>query len=233
MSYCVNCGVELDSTAEACPLCHTPVYHPRQPIDRESPKPFPTERQEVPLAAKWELAVLISAMLASAAVCCGILNIFLRAGLWSLYIIGAAVMLWIFLVPPLLRRGLSPVIQLLADVAAVSAYVGAIAWNLHGLGGWYLHIALPVILWLGAELLTVMLPLRRGRSILSTITIIIGAIGVFPVGVELFCDLYFRGVWQPGWSLVVLTIGVALMIPLIVVRRVPSLREEVRRRFHM
>ena len=81
MSYCVNCGVELDSTAEACPLCHTPVYHPRQPIDRESPKPFPTERQEVPLAAKWELAVLISAMLASAAVCCGILNIFLRAGL--------------------------------------------------------------------------------------------------------------------------------------------------------
>lgn len=233
MSYCVNCGVELDPTAEACPLCHTPVYHPRQPIDRESPKPFPTERQEVPLAAKWELAVLISAMLASAAVCCGILNIFLRAGLWSLYIIGAAVMLWIFLVPPLLRRGLSPVIQLLADVAAVSAYVGAIAWNLHGLGGWYLHIALPVILWLGAELLTVMLPLRRGRSILSTTTIIIGAIGVFPVGVELFCDLYFRGVWQPGWSLVVLTIGVALMIPLIVVRRVPSLREEVRRRFHM
>ena len=233
MSYCVNCGVDLDPTAEACPLCHTPVYHPRQPIDRESPKPFPTERQEVPLAAKWELAVLISAMLASAAVCCGILNIFLRAGLWSLYIIGAAVMLWIFLVPPLLRRGLSPVIQLLADVAAVSAYVGAIAWNLHGLGGWYLHIALPVILWLGAELLTVMLPLRRGRSILSTITIIIGAIGVFPVGVELFCDLYFRGVWQPGWSLVVLTIGVALMIPLIVVRRVPSLREEVRRRFHM
>ena len=233
MSYCVHCGVELDSTAEFCPLCHTLVQDPVQPVDRESPKPFPTERQEVPLAAKWELAVLISAMLASAAVCCGILNIFLRAGLWSLYIIGAAVMLWIFLVPPLLRRGLSPVIQLLADVLAICAYVGAIAWNLHGLGGWYLHIALPIILWLGAELLAVMLPIRRGRSILSTTTIIIGAIGVFPMGVELACDLYFRGVWQPTWSLVVLTIGVALMIPLIVVRRVPSLREEVRRRFHM
>ena len=32
---------------------------------------------------------------------------------------------------------------------------------------------------------------------------------------------------------VVLTIGVALKMPLIIVRRVPSLREEVRRRFHM
>ena len=184
MSYCVHCGVELDPTAEFCPLCHTPVQNPVQPVDRESPKPFPTERQEVPLAAKWELAVLISAMLASAAVCCGILNIFLRAGLWSLYIIGAAVMLWIFLVPPLLYRGLSPVIQLLADVLAVSAYVGAIAWNVGGLSGWYVHIALPIILWLGAELLAVMLPLRRGRSILSTTTILIGAIGVFPLGVE-------------------------------------------------
>ena len=78
MSYCVHCGVELDPTAEFCPLCHTPVQNPVQPVDRESPKPFPTERQEVPLAAKWELAVLISAMLASAAVCCGILNIFLH-----------------------------------------------------------------------------------------------------------------------------------------------------------
>lgn len=233
MSYCVNCGVELDATAERCPLCHTPVQNPRQPVDHDRPRPFPPERQEVPVTAKWELAVLISAMLASAAVCCGILNLFLRAGWWSLYIIGAAVMLWIFLVPPLLRRGLSPVIQLLADMAAVAVYVLAIAWNLHGVSTWYVHVALPIIIWLGAELLAVLLPLRRGRSILSTITILIGAAGFFPVGIELFCDLYFHGVWEPRWSLVVLTIGVALMIPLIVVRRVPSLREEVRRRFHM
>lgn len=142
-------------------------------------------------------------------------------------------MLWIFLVPPLLRRGLSPVIQLLADMAAVAVYVLAIAWNLHGVSTWYVHVALPIMIWLGAELLAVLLPLRRGRSILSTITILIGAAGFFPVGIELFCDLYFHGVWEPRWSLVVLTIGVALMIPLIVVRRVPSLREEVRRRFHM
>lgn len=65
MSYCVNCGVELDSTAQACPLCHTPVFNPNELVDRKSPTPFPVERSEVPLAAKWELAILISAMLAS------------------------------------------------------------------------------------------------------------------------------------------------------------------------
>lgn len=42
MSYCVNCGVELDSTASFCPLCRTPVVNPRQPVDTGSSPPFPT-----------------------------------------------------------------------------------------------------------------------------------------------------------------------------------------------
>lgn len=231
MSYCVNCGVELDQTTEVCPLCHTPVLNPRERVDRQSPKPFPTEKSEVSLPSKWELALLISSMLASMAVCCGVLNLLLpRETAWSLYVIGAAVMLWIFLVPPLLRRGLSAVVQLLCDMGAVAAYVLAIAWNLAGMG-WYLRLALPIILWLGMILLV--LTLRRHHSILTTITTILGMIGLFLVGVELVCDWYFRKCWEPGWSLVVLVVMVALMIPLIVVRRVPALREEARRRFHM
>ena len=67
MSYCVNCGVELDSTASFCPLCRTPVVNPRQPVDTGSSPPFPTERREVPPASKAELAILVSSMLASAA----------------------------------------------------------------------------------------------------------------------------------------------------------------------
>ena len=47
MSYCGNCGVELDPTARACPLCHTPVVNPNQPVDTVSPKPFPPEPGEV------------------------------------------------------------------------------------------------------------------------------------------------------------------------------------------
>lgn len=232
MSYCVNCGVELDRTAESCPLCHTPVLNPQELVDRQGPRPFPTEKGEVPLPAKWELALLISAMLASVSVCCGVLNLFLRTGhIWSLYVIGAAVMLWIFLVPPLLRRGLSPVVQLLCDLGAVAVYLLAIAWNLKGLG-WYVHLALPILGWLGCLILALMWQFRR-RSVITSITLTIGAAGLFPVGVELACDLYFRQAYQPRWSLVVLTVAVALVIPLIVVRRVPSLREEARKRFHM
>ena len=234
MSYCVNCGVELDSTASVCPLCRTQVCNPNQPVDRDAPKPFPTERSEVPPASKWELAVLISAMLGSVAVCCGLLNLFLRAShIWSLYVIGAAAMLWVFLVPPLLCRKLPMPVVALADTAAVGLYLLLIALELSGLH-WYLLLALPVVGLLGLLLQFLVLTLREHRrSILSTISLIIGSAGIFVLGLELFGDLYFHGVWRPSWSLVVLIVAGALEIPLVVVRRVPSLRDMVRKRFHM
>lgn len=234
MSYCVNCGVELDGTAKRCPLCQTPVYNPRQPAPSNCPPPFPTERSEVSLASRWELAVLISAMLGSVALCCGLLNLFLQARhIWSLYVIGAAAMIWVFLTPPLLWRKLPLPLAAVLDAAAVGLYVLLIAWELRGLD-WYLHLALPIVLLLGLILLILALLLQDGRrSILSSIMLIIGSAGIFIAGLELLGDLYFYGVWQPTWSLVVLAVTAALEIPLLVVRRVPGLRKEARRRFHM
>ena len=234
MSYCVNCGVELDSTASFCPLCRTPVVNPRQPVDTGSPPPFPTERREVPPASKAELAILVSSMLASVAVCCGLLNLVLRSGhIWSLYVIGAAAMLWLWLVPPLLARGMHLLLRLLLDVAAVALYVYLISVDLNG-RDWYLGLAAPIILWGGAILLLLGLVLRvYRRSALTTMTILIGSIGVFVFGMEFFVDRWLHQLWSPSWSLVVLTICIGMVIPLIIIRRVPALREEARRRFHL
>ena len=234
MSYCVHCGVELDATASFCPLCHTRVLDPGQPVDTASPKPFPTRRGEVAPAAKQEVALLITAMLASVAVCCGVLNLFLRADrMWSLYVIGAAAMLWLWLVPPLLARGMHLLLRLLLDVAAVALYVYLISVDLNG-RDWYLGLAAPIILWGGAILLLLGLVLRvYRRSALTTMTILIGSIGVFVFGMEFFVDLWLHQLWSPSWSLVVLTICIGMVIPLIIIRRVPALREEARRRFHL
>lgn len=234
MSYCVNCGVELDSTAAVCPLCQTPVQNPRQPVDRDSPTPFPAERSEVSLPSQWELAVLISAMLGSVAICCGLLNLFLRTShIWSVYVIGAAAMLWVFAVPPLLWRKLPLPVMTLLDGAAIGLYVLLIAWELDGLD-WYFHLALPAVILLGLILLVqVLLLQKRRRSMLSTIAVVIASVAVFVVGLELLGDLYFHGEWDPSWSLVVLVVAGALELPLLVVRWVPGLRREARRRFHM
>lgn len=137
--------------------------------------PFPTERREVPPASKAELAILVSSMLASVAVCCGLLNLVLRSGhIWSLYVIGAAAMLWVWLVPPLLLRTMHLYLRLSADVLAVALYVFLISVDLDG-SAWYWHLALPIILLLGAALLFLGFMMgARPRSTLSRITLVIG-----------------------------------------------------------
>ena len=234
MSYCVNCGVELDPTARACPLCQTPVQNPRQPVDTELPPPFPTHREEVQPVSKKELALLLTILMASVSVCCGVLNLFiLHSGRpWSLYVVGAAVMLWIWLVPPLLIRGMPLWLRLFLDVCAVGVYVYLISIDLHGLD-WFLGLAAPIILTGGAIVVGLGLILSRGRSIITSVTLIIGSVGLFLVFVELFVDRWLYHAYDPGWSLVVAAVCVALVVPLVIIRRRPALRDEVRRRFHM
>lgn len=232
MSYCVHCGVELDPTAKSCPLCCTPVYDPASPVCTSGERPFPSNRSEVALPSRPEVALLITVMLVSATLCCALLNIFLRPQrLWSLYILGAAVLLWVWSVPPLINRKMPLWFRLFLDGLAVGTYVLLIAVDLDGLD-WFMGLALPIVL-LGDACVLFLGALLPRRSILSGTTLAIATLGVFLMGLELFIDVYTDGSWDPTWSLIVLAVCVALIIPLIVVRRVPSLREEARRRFHM
>ena len=61
MSYCVNCGVELERNAGECPLCNTPVVNPREQMrqgsakagaDREEAGAFPREKGQVETVKK-------------------------------------------------------------------------------------------------------------------------------------------------------------------------------------
>lgn len=235
MSYCVHCGVELHPTADRCPLCGTPVLDPGAPEGPAGPPPFPTQRREVPPADRRSLALLISSMLASAAAATGVLNLwFFYPGVpWSLYIAGACAMLWFFFVPPLWWRGMHRLLRLLVDIAAVALYLLLIALALDGVRSWYPGLALPIVLLVGAFGLFLTLTLGRQRSILSTIILCTGSVGFLSVGLELLISRYLFGAYSASWSIIVLVISIALIIPLLVVRRHPALREEARRRFHL
>ena len=200
MSYCVNCGVELDPGAARCPLCGTPAWKP----DPDAPSYFPTKPAEVPPASRRAAAALLT-----------------------------AVMLWIWFVLPMLARRIPIFFRLTADVAAVGVYVFLISIDLSG-GAWFRGLALPILGWACVLVFLLSFLLRGGRrSRLSAIAMCIGTVGLMALGVEYCMDRFFRAAWQPTWSLVVVVICVGLIIPLRVVRRVPSLREEARRRFNM
>ncbi len=216
------------------PLCQTPVYNPNQPVNEAAPKPFPTERKEVPPSSKLPIAILISTVLASVAVCCGILNLFLKTQhTWSLRDRRSDYAVDLDRAPfaPPQKGYLSSTAT--GRCPCHRRLCLPIAVDLDG-WDWYLHLALPIILLLGALFLFWGVTMgQRKRSTLSSIALVIASSGVFTLGVEGLIDGYLHGSWSPSWSLIVLAICVILLIPLIVIRRVPSLREEVRRRFHM
>lgn len=234
MPYCVNCGVELDETEHCCPLCQTRVYHPERLGSSGGAPPFPTRRELVPPVSKLELALLLTVLYLSAAVSCGLLNLLLGRGVfWSLYVMAALAMLWIWTVLPLIFRRMHPLSRLLLDLGAVAVYVYCVALELDG-QHWFWGLALPVILLAGGVLLALGLCLDGGkRSVLSTIILFILALGLFLLGVELLIDRWIQGRFSPSWSLVVAAICVSLSIPLTVIRHVPSLREAARRMFHL
>ena len=95
MSYCVNCGVELDASATKCPLCGTPVYNPKAPEPSTQPSPFPKEKGQVEVVKRKDLGVLLTVIVLATAVTCGLLNaLVFRNSLWSLAVIGVFLILW-------------------------------------------------------------------------------------------------------------------------------------------
>ena len=234
MSYCVNCGVELNPAARECPLCRTPVLNPSCPVDADAPSFFPTRREEVAPVSRREAALLLSSMLLSVAICCTLLNLVFYSDVWwSFFIGGAMAMHWVWFVPPLLSRKLFIWVRLTLDVLAVGVYILLIAIALDGMD-WFVGLALPIVA-AGVLVIPVLYWIIRTRrcSLLVSAVLVLLALGLFAVLTEFLCDRYLKGVWLPGWSMVVLASCVGLSIPLIIVRRVPSLREEARRRFHM
>ena len=234
MSYCVNCGVELGEGTKVCPLCQTPVVNPRDLEPREVKPFFATRQEKIQPVSKRSMALLLTSMFASVAVCCGLLNLALRPDLmWSLYAAGAAVMLWIFFVPPLIWRNMTLPVKTFLNMGAVALYVLLIALETRGMD-WYMELALP-ILFTGAVLVLVICDfVRDGKHSLltSSVAVLIG-VGLQCGMIEFVVDRYVRGTWQPGWSLIVVAVCIGLSVPLIVVRSVSSLREEARRRFHV
>lgn len=226
--YCVNCGVELNPGAERCPLCGTPAWKP----DPAEPPYFATKPPEIPAVENYGLAILLSSMLLSVALCCGLLNLILLPGrFWSYYVIGAAVMLWVWFVLPMVFRKLPVVIRLTLDVAIVGVYIWLISIDLNG-GAWFRGLVVPILIW-ACVLVFLLCLLSRNRSILTKISLCVGAVALLVIGIEYAIEYYLFGAAHLTWSLVVATICIALIIPLRVIRHVPALREEVRRRFDL
>lgn len=235
MSYCVNCGVELEKTIKICPLCDTQVNNPKQAVDTTSPTPYPKKRAAMEPVDRKETALLLTLVLSTPSIACLIINfIILRQGIWSLYVMGACAIVWTFFVPSLLfKNRLHNIVYVIFDALAVVAYMYVFVLQF-GNNGWLEGIAIPIILLVSILLLIVSNIYSYYQPPIIIVTMsVIAAIGVFTVGVELILNLYFKQTLYIFWSAIVAICCGMIIIPLAIIISNHKLREEVRRRLHL
>ena len=233
MSYCVNCGVELDITASACPLCNTKVYNPNQPVATDVPTPYATVKgHSEPVKAR-EFMILMSITLATAAAVCFFLNYFtIQIGRWSFYTAGIFALLWIFMAPAFFPNKVTIYGAVALDGIMVALNVGIIGF-LHPGNGWYFHIALPLII-LGTLLFEIIFTFiyHLKSSLIGRTAICVSAIGVFCIATEMVIDLYLNNYFYLRWSAIVATCAIVIDIVLLTIYLQDGLRAEIRRRMH-
>ncbi|MBQ8592646.1 MAG: hypothetical protein IJ485_07865 [Lachnospiraceae bacterium] len=233
MSYCVNCGVELEASHTSCPLCNTPVLNPKQLSLTQSVPPFPKEKGQVEVVKRKDLAILLSVVLLSTAITCGLLNLLVyNESLWSLVIIGACVVIWVFMIPLVIYTKLPIYVSILFDGIVLAIYLFMIT-GLTTNNSWYFHIAMPIIMLLTFLAECMALLLRKFRaSFLFTATISFAELAILCTGIELFINMHLSGNAYLTWSAIVLTICIIIVITLITMLSKKRLRNAVRRRLH-
>lgn len=232
MSYCVNCGVELEASLKVCPLCHTKVINPQE-LGGRSDSPFPQQMGQVEKVKKKDLAILLSVVLIAASLTCGMLNLFVfQASSWSLLIIGGCAVLWVFCVPLVIYREISPYTALLLDGGAVGIYLFLLTF-VSGNDGWFWKLALPIVFLVLCVLEAFALCIKKlPVTFLTCLLYVVSAAALLCLGLEVLIDLFLYQQVSLVWSAVVLTVCVILDITLITMLSLRRLRNAVRRRLH-
>lgn len=239
MSYCVNCGVELERSLKICPLCNTPVVNPNElqksadETTKEALSPFPMEKGQVERVRRKDVAILVSTVVLSTIVVCGLLNLLVFNSLaWSLPIIGGGVLLWVILIPVIIYTRQSVYLSVLLDGVAMILYLFLITY-LTDQNGWFLGLGVPIVVLLTGIIEAFILCYKLlPRSFLTVALYIFIALPVFCIGLEILIDRYIRDEIVLGWSALVLTVCIVVDITIITILSRRRLRNAVRRRLH-
>jgi hypothetical protein len=234
MSYCVNCGVQLAQKEKKCPLCGVEVINPRETADGDDFDAFPKQRDTVDAAFDKDMWIkLVSIILAVPAIICFVSNMLVHSEVfWSMYVVGAAAVLWTFCVSPLLFKRYFPLLWIVANTVASLGYLFLIEL-LSATKGWFMPLALPIVL--GVAVLSLVILVLMQREVLKDFNAAAGivfAAGVLTVLVELSISLYTTGALHMGWSWFSFISCAAMAAVLVIIERKLRVKEKLKRRLH-
>ena len=234
MPYCVNCGVSLDGTQRACPLCDTQVVHPKKPIDTESPTPYPQAVSLPKTVRKKYLVFVLTGVLTITSAVCLLLNFMTSgSGLWSLFVLFSSALFWLLFVLPLALKRTSPYLYVLIDALAIASYLFSLSVTLDS-RGWFMEIVLPA-LGLGALLAVIMTAwLRKNRREWPDVcTFITVSFSLACLMVDFLLHIAADGAPGLGFSIVGVLCGASLVVFFSFISRHKRFRAWLTRKTHV
>lgn len=233
MSYCVNCGVKLEQSLDRCPLCNTPIINPNEVTHTKSVPPFPTEKGQVEMVKNRDWAILLAVSLTATALVCVLLNIFVFPfSRWSLYVVGACMVICVLVLPAILYTRIPIYISVLCDGIAIALYQYMISFNTSS-QNWFFGLGLPITaLFTAAGLLYVLLIRKVSASLLMRGIYFFSELALLCAGLELLIEHYLQDPGHLTWSAIVLAICAVIVVALITILSRARLRNAVRRRLH-
>lgn len=199
MSYCVNCGVELDASARKCVLCGTAVYNPSktEQEEKEVIRPFSEHihlpEELSPYGRKKLVLAIVTTVMAIPNIVCILLNFTLfKSYPWSLGVISGSLFAWSAFVLPFVTKRPRPYILWATDsiIACLNALV--FVW-LYGDTELFLRCLLPIIASCSVCVLGYMLWYRKKRHIILKIAFVFLALSLMLLftGIILDASLVF------------------------------------------
>lgn len=231
MSYCVNCGVELEKGCPSCPLCDTPVINPREGQKAPDVPAYP-EIVKIPKSTQKRFTVfVISMVMLLPNIVLAVLDmVFWQSGVSS-FIIGASMVAWLWFLFPFLWKKPIPVVLLGIDALALIAFLKFCSLKTTTSPGWFSSLVLPVViaLWAICNVFIFWLRKPRGKNA-KTIAAII-AVDIMTFVVEICINMFYNGKLQVGVSLVVTACSIPLIIFFVALVKSRRLKAWVSRKF--
>ena len=236
MSYCVNCGVKLEQSLKTCPLCHTPVINPNELKTSDLSNtigPFATTKGEVEPMKKHDIGLWLTLVFGSTALSCGLLNFLVfNHYYWSIPVIGACIVMWLFFCPRMFLPQIPVSINLAVSGVSVIMYELAITLMTEQ-DRWFYELTLPITLFLlGLLALFGLLYKYVSSSLVASALYFFIDIAIFSVALECFIDRFIGLNAHIFWSAIVLSVCAVISVALIAILSMKRLRETVRKRLH-
>lgn len=233
MSYCVNCGVELHDSEKKCPLCDTVVINPNIISGDTAESVFPQEQKLVDMMTerRW-WAGIITIILAIPMSICLLCNFGIQKELgWSLIVTAALIMIWSFVVPPLLMKKTNYIALFIIYTLGILLFLFVMCWQVGG--NWFLSIAVPIVLCFMCVISINTVVIRNNVAKLYSAAVLFITIGAMVVAVEIVTDYYLSKTIELSWSLIALVPCALMSLLYVIIQRKNKLKNSLKKRFRM